>query len=285
MPGHEVTVQGVVVLLLPNIRPRPSNVAVRDDGTARGMLDGFPGGSGTWKYICIGAERGEAMCDFALSGQCVRTAGVPTAAVMTGGTLKIGFVQNLVSTRRIASYFDPSAPHAAAPPSFRIVRDGNRVGNGLLDCGAGAPPWFQATRETVPPLLPPRARVPTRAGTPVVTRAFDNPRWSIPLSLALPGGRNVELKQVVLEDRFRLFAMVFDGSTYYPGACIEWGTDIVISARTGESLKAGSIHPDATSGRGRKTVWADAHWRPIGTTHPTLNGPTANNILRDKLVR
>src|SRR5687767_13429938 len=138
MAGHETTVMGVVVEGLPHIVPHPERVELMDDGEGFGLLQGFPGGRGRWRSVCIGAARGSAMCEFSLSGRPVRVIRPPGPP-----TLKLGFVQNIISAKRIAMYSVPSAAPVMLPAVFNIFRDPLAIGTGLLDCGTADPPWFQ----------------------------------------------------------------------------------------------------------------------------------------------
>ncbi len=273
MPGFQVTVMGVVVEGLPRITVHPGLVGVIDDGEGMGVLRGYPGGRGRWRSVAIGVPRGNAMCAFALSGQAIQVIRQPGPP-----SLRIGFVQNIVRGKRIASYVPPTNAPRTPPPVFRIERDGRGVGAGLLDCGTAAPPWFQGESESTPPKPP---TPPARPPAPAVVHAFDNPRWSIPLSLSVPGRGDGVLAQVEMEDTFRLFAVVSDGRSYYPFAWIEWGTDITFTVNPGQQLRPGEV--PAGSWTGRK-VWADARWQTTTATRPIVTGLRANQVLVDELV-
>jgi hypothetical protein len=81
--------------------------------------------------------------------------------------------------------------------------------------------------------------MPMRPGpppAPSVVQAFDNPRWSIPLSLSPPNGPAGTLKRVEMADHFRLYVVAFDGTTYHAVAWIEWGTEITFTVAPGRRL-------------------------------------------------
>src|SRR5262245_36576943 len=270
MAGYHATVLGLDVEGLPRLAVRPDAVVVIDDGEGFNVLQGFPGGRGRWRSICVGAPRGSAMCEFALSARPLKLVKPPGPP-----TLTVGFVQNLLSTKRIASYCQPSQAPIMLPTLFSVHRDSSAVGGGLLDCGTSAPPWFQGQSASFRMPLAPGAPVP-----PSMVNAFDNPRWSIPLSLSLPNGPTGDLKRMEMADHFRLYAVACDGRRYYPIAHTEWGTDITLTINPGQTFQPGQLPTNSLTGR---KVWADAQWQTMGHTQPIVTGQQANQVLVDRL--
>jgi len=263
MTGFRTNVMGLEVLALPRLVTRVERLEVEDAGTADETLDGFPGGRGRWASICIGGRNREKLCDFAASVQVVampRPPGPPT--------LKVGFIQVLLRTHRVAKYRATGA-RPGAPPLCTVSRDANRVGVGLLDCGTDAPPWFGASVEDVPrPALGGALPAP-----PVSINAGDNPRWTIPAALPTQRGA-AELDAVEMRDHFRLFVVAFDGRAYHPIAQTEWGTDIRYVPTAGR--------PTAGALSGRK-VWSDGAW--TGTCQGLITtGSTANKLLGNRFA-
>ena len=262
MPGYEATVIGLLVEALPKIMPQPESVQITDLGEGSEVLHGFRDGRGRWRSICIGAPRGEAMCTFSLSCRPVRMVKPPGPP-----SLKIGFVQNLIGARRIATYGQPNS----ARPLFAVLRDASGIGNGVLDCGNDAPPWFQGK---FAPFTPPGSQHP-----PAVLHAFDNPRWSIPLALDVPDKGQGVLKTVEMNDVFRLYAVASDGKNYWPIASVDWGTEITFRPNPGP-VPTGRAPSGSWTGR---KVWANRWQRPVPPA-PIVTGQTANKLLQNKLV-
>ena len=260
---------GLTVEALPRLAARPGNVSMMDDGEGIGLLQGLPpNGRGKWRSVSIGAPRGSSLCEFALSARPLslkRQPGPPS--------LKVGFVQTLLSTRRIATY-TPSLGGQGGAVLFGVTRNSTLVGNGLLDCGDSAPPWFQG--RTVSFTMP-------FSGTaaPQVVNAFDNPRWSIPLLLTVPKRGTGWLAKIELSDHFRLYAVVSDGKHYTAAACTEWGTDLTFIPHPGQALPLGVAPRGAINGR---KVWADMGWSSNITIQPIVAGRRANQILVDTLI-
>jgi hypothetical protein len=192
------------------------------------------------RTIMIGAARPNHMVEF--RGSFARNFGGPGAAV------EVGFVQNLLSSTRIADY----------QGGRRLWRDGSPVGAGLLDCGANAHPWFQGNSMR---LFPPTAGA--QHGMPAVVSCGDNPRWTVPLTL-----EGSPLTRVVLKNNFRLFAVAKVNNSFVPICCTNWATDITWEPQ----------------GITRRAVTKDPTWMQPTPAHPVITaGQTANAILVDQI--
>ena len=233
----------------PRLVVRPAAVAAQTDplpGSFR-LLDRVL----QCRTMMIGVPRPGNMAEF--RGSFARNAG--------GGAVKVGFIQNLLSSTRVAEY-------GGGAQRLQLWRDGSAIGGGLLDCGTTAPPWFQGQTAR---LLPPARGQPH--GPPSKVECGDNPRWTIPLTLdvAEMPGHALPLTRVTLQNRFRLFAVaaVNDG-TYVPICRTEWATDIQWDQAAGLRAQV-TKHPT---------------WAAVTSADRVISsGGTANAVLVDRIRR
>jgi hypothetical protein len=111
-------------------------------------------------------------------------------------------------------------------------------------------------------------------------KAFDNPRWTIPVELTTTQYGVGTLKSVKIKDTFRLYAVAWDGDRYYPIASINWGTDIEFTANPGP-------RPSGQAPNGQMTgrlVWADVQWSSAVGQQPIYTGRRVNEVLVDTFV-
>lgn len=276
--AFKATVKNYEITIVPKIKPQTTNVQIRYEGAAFGRMEGFPGGQGKWESVCFGAPRGEAMCSFEFHATAVPVAATPGVRPgVPARKLVVGFIQNILSAEREAIYSRPSGAPIVTPAVFRVIRDGSRVGTGLLDCGANAPPWFQGTTQDVNINM--QAPRDPRFNHASVS-AYDNPRWTIPIELSTQQGGTGTLKHVTIKDKFRLYAVASDGPGYFPIASIQWGTEIEFAVtpgmRTADQAPAGSL-----TGR---LVWAEAMWTSAVGQSPICTGPRVNELLIDRFA-
>ena len=274
----KATAKNYEITIVPRITPQIANVQIRYEGAAFGRMEGFPGGQGKWESVCFGAPRGEAMCNFEFHATAVPLAAAPgMRPVVPARKLVVGFIQNILSAEREAIYSRPSGAPIVTPAVFKVIRDGSKVGTGLLDCGANAPPWFQGTTEDMHINM--QAPRDPRSNHASVS-AYDNPRWTIPIELSTQRDGDGTLKHVKIKDKFRLYAVASDGVAYFPIASIHWGTEIEFAVTPGMRT-AGQAPAGSLTGR---LVWADAMWTTAVGQTPISTGQRVNELLIDRFV-
>jgi hypothetical protein len=262
-----VDVFGLQVEVEPELTAYPQDVEVRPHpGLGQGMFTTRHGMfRADFPRITVGADPGDGvMASFALSARALGLRGPRPGP----SRLKVGFIQNVLSTHRLATYVDPQ--FRSLSPVFTMSRNAALVGAGLLDCGNDDPPWFGGKSTFM--VLATDSAVP-----PAKVAASDNPRWTIPVSLAVPNKPyNGALRTVELNDHFGLHVALYDGVNYISAAYIEWGTDVLFTVAD----YAGNQPRGFMNGR---CVWKDPQWRQGVGIQSTDTTRRANRLLVDIL--
>jgi hypothetical protein len=274
MAGYSIIVMGVEVEVQPRIVKRPERVIIEDAESGYARIDGY-GAMRKWDNIRIQGINGQMMCEFVVAAQAKSMVKPPGPPI-----LRVGFIQIILSTLRVAVYRDPQPPYAEIG---RISRPSERVPvGGLLDCGTKGPPWLEGKNENLTRPIPGA----NRPAPPMSMRGGDNPRWIFPVSVPFPGApeKTALLSSVTMQDRFRLFVVAHDGKSYHPVAQTEWGTDFCYRVFPGAGVGAGPAGKVPWGSMTRKELIGDEKWSPncTGLTMEIINGRTANQLLIDR---
>jgi hypothetical protein len=274
----KATVRNYEITIAPRITPVIPNVQIRYEGKGFGRMDGLPGGQGQWESLVFGAPRGEAMCRFEFHATAVPVAAAPgKPPVVPARKIEVGFIQNILSAEREATYSRPSGAPIVTPAIFRVIRDGTLVGAGLLDCGTTAPPWFQGTVEDMHIRM---QGPPDPNSNHASVHAHDNPRWTLPIELSTQLHGAGTLKHVKIKDTFQLYAVAREGTNYFPIASIKWGTDIEFTVTPGPRTEGQAPAGELTG----RLVWTDPAWSSPVIHRPITTDPRVNEVLTDRFV-
>ena len=258
MARASISVGPVTVELLDDrlaLFPKHVQATISPAAPALGVASQVPNGTA---YVIVGGHRGDAKVDPADKTKVISKGDVMkwecdvhVTAQSPGEAagMKLGFVQNLVSSVRRASYAggrtvteEPTAQQASqrqvfldsgpqkqrlpwykleSPTTYadKVLFGQTRWPGGVVHDIAGGPYWVELDR-----LL----REPATRGTVTLTTS-DGPQFAAPLSL----GNDRHLAAVRWEDAFILYLVLQHGSpaTYVALAAAPWGTTVEFQMR------------------------------------------------------